>query len=152
MNDRDAQRLHLREDPCGVRMRELAVIIAPECADLLATRCRWVEEVGGRWLGSSLEAIRLTADKWALGRVTLEPTRPEGGLANKRSGASPLAGRQGVEPRLSGSEPLVLPLNDLPELGGRGCYTALNAPVNILIPASGARDSAAFRATIAGRG
>src|SRR5882762_1710306 len=30
--------------------------------------------------------------------------------------AENLAGRQAVEPRLSGSEPLVLPLNDLPVL------------------------------------
>ena len=37
---------------------------------------------------------------------------------------------------MSGSEPLVLPLNDLPELAGGGCYTALNRPVNILIPSA----------------
>jgi len=35
---------------------------------------------------------------------------------------------------LSGSEPLVLPLNDLPVMAGGGCYTAGNAMVNILIP------------------
>ena len=63
-----------------------------------------------------------------------------------------LAGRQGVEPRLSGSEPLVLPLNDLPELAGGGCYTALNRPVNILIPCGREQSRFAFRATIAGRG
>jgi hypothetical protein len=55
-----------------------------------------------------------------------------------------VAGRQGVEPRLSGSEPLVLPLNDLPELGGRGCYTAGNAMVNNPIPASADRPSRRF--------
>ena len=45
---------------------------------------------------------------------------------------------------MSGSEPLVLPLNDLPELAGGGCYTALNAPVNILIPGSAARSPHRF--------
>src|SRR5437899_1792483 len=47
---------------------DYTLVIAPECADALATRWRWVAEAGGRWLGSSLEAIRLTADKLALGR------------------------------------------------------------------------------------
>jgi predicted ATP-grasp superfamily ATP-dependent carboligase len=53
--------------------RELAgaahfsLIIAPEFDDLLATRCCWVEEVGGRLLGPSSAAVCLTADKLALG-------------------------------------------------------------------------------------
>ena len=34
-----------------------------------------------------------------------------------------VAGRQGVEPRLTGSEPAVLPLNDLPVLE-RGRYAS----------------------------
>jgi predicted ATP-grasp superfamily ATP-dependent carboligase len=52
--------------------RELArcadgtLIIAPEFDDLLFDRCRLVEAVGGRLLGPSSEAVRLTSDKWAL--------------------------------------------------------------------------------------
>jgi predicted ATP-grasp superfamily ATP-dependent carboligase len=54
--------------------RELArsagytLVIAPECADLLETRCRWVEEEGGHSLGASLEAIGLCSDKLELAR------------------------------------------------------------------------------------
>ena len=40
--------------------------LAPEFADLLGERCRWVEQCGGRWLGSRSEAIRLTSDKLRL--------------------------------------------------------------------------------------
>jgi predicted ATP-grasp superfamily ATP-dependent carboligase len=39
------------------------LVIAPEFDGLLAERCRWVEEAGGRLLGPSSEAVRLTADK-----------------------------------------------------------------------------------------
>lgn len=51
------------------RFREAAaradwsLIIAPEFDDILYTRCLWVEEAGGRLLGPSSEAVRLTADK-----------------------------------------------------------------------------------------
>lgn len=81
----EAVTLAQTDQPEAVAFRRLAgaadwtLVIAPECADILATRCRWVEEVGGRWLGSSLEAIRLTADKLALGRHLQErgvPTPP----------------------------------------------------------------------------
>lgn len=49
----------------------------------------------------------------------------------------PLAGRQGLEPRFIGPEPIVLPLNDLPvgrnlrqgAAKGGGCYMAANAMV-----------------------
>src|SRR5690349_15789190 len=46
-----------------------SVVIAPECADILATRCQWVTEAGGRLLGPSVAAVRLTSDKLALGRL-----------------------------------------------------------------------------------
>src|SRR5207245_438571 len=52
--------------------RELAaaadytLLIAPEFADILLTRCRWVLESGGRLLGASLATVRLTGDKLAL--------------------------------------------------------------------------------------
>ncbi len=41
------------------------------------------------------------------------------GWANKRRRPCRLAGRQGVEPRFTGPEPVVLPLNDLPASAGR---------------------------------
>jgi predicted ATP-grasp superfamily ATP-dependent carboligase len=40
-----------------------SVVIAPEFDHLLEERCRWVEEAGGRLLGPSPDALRLTADK-----------------------------------------------------------------------------------------
>jgi predicted ATP-grasp superfamily ATP-dependent carboligase len=50
------------------RWADYTLIIAPEFDDLLATRSRWVEEVGGRLLGSSPAAVDLTGDKLALSR------------------------------------------------------------------------------------
>jgi predicted ATP-grasp superfamily ATP-dependent carboligase len=47
---------------------DFTLVIAPEFDDILAQRCQWVEESGGRLLGPSLPAIRLTADKYALGQ------------------------------------------------------------------------------------
>jgi predicted ATP-grasp superfamily ATP-dependent carboligase len=55
------------------RFRELAqladftVAIAPEFDGILATRVSWVP--AGRWLGSSLDAIRLTSDKLELAQA-----------------------------------------------------------------------------------
>jgi hypothetical protein len=43
-----------------------SLVIAPEFEDILFQRCRWVEEEGGRLLGPSSAAVRLTADKLAL--------------------------------------------------------------------------------------
>jgi predicted ATP-grasp superfamily ATP-dependent carboligase len=42
------------------------LLIAPESDGLLFERCRWTEEAGGRLLGPSAEAVRLTSDKLAL--------------------------------------------------------------------------------------
>jgi predicted ATP-grasp superfamily ATP-dependent carboligase len=42
------------------------LVIAPETDGVLSERCRWVGEAGGRLLGPTLEAIRLTGDKRAL--------------------------------------------------------------------------------------
>jgi tyramine---L-glutamate ligase len=39
------------------------LVIAPEIDNLLYQRCRWVEEAGGRLLGPSSEAVRVTGDK-----------------------------------------------------------------------------------------
>jgi predicted ATP-grasp superfamily ATP-dependent carboligase len=55
-----------------VRFRELAaaadytLLIAPEFDAILATRCRWVIESGGRLLGPDLAAVELTGDKLRL--------------------------------------------------------------------------------------
>jgi tyramine---L-glutamate ligase len=55
--------------------RELAtaaawsLVIAPEFDGILAERSRWVEESGGRLLGSSPKAIDTTADKLLLSRL-----------------------------------------------------------------------------------
>jgi predicted ATP-grasp superfamily ATP-dependent carboligase len=48
------------------RRADGTLVIAPEFDGLLAQRCQWVEEVGGRLLGPSAEAVRATGDKWAL--------------------------------------------------------------------------------------
>jgi predicted ATP-grasp superfamily ATP-dependent carboligase len=45
---------------------DYSLVIAPEFADILTTRCRWVEESGGRLLGPSSAAVAVTADKFAL--------------------------------------------------------------------------------------
>ncbi len=42
-----------------------SLVIAPEFDEILLTRCRWVEEAGGRLLGPSPEVVRLAGDKWA---------------------------------------------------------------------------------------
>jgi predicted ATP-grasp superfamily ATP-dependent carboligase len=47
---------------------DYTLVIAPEFDDILARRCRWVEEVHGRLLGPSSAAARLTGDKLALGQ------------------------------------------------------------------------------------
>jgi predicted ATP-grasp superfamily ATP-dependent carboligase len=63
---------------------DFTLVIAPEFDDLLAMRCRWVEEAGGRLLGPSPAAVRGTADKLALGShllgqgIPTPPCRPWG--------------------------------------------------------------------------
>jgi predicted ATP-grasp superfamily ATP-dependent carboligase len=46
-----------------------SLVIAPEFDGILAERTRWVEQSGGRLLGSSLKAIHATADKLNLARL-----------------------------------------------------------------------------------
>jgi predicted ATP-grasp superfamily ATP-dependent carboligase len=50
------------------RTCDSALIIAPEFGDILAERCRWIEEENGCLLGPSAAAVRLTADKLELAR------------------------------------------------------------------------------------
>jgi predicted ATP-grasp superfamily ATP-dependent carboligase len=47
---------------------DFTIVIAPEFDDILARRCEWVEQEGGRLLGPSISSVRLTADKYALGQ------------------------------------------------------------------------------------
>jgi predicted ATP-grasp superfamily ATP-dependent carboligase len=54
------------------RAADWSLVIAPEFDDLLAERCRWVEEVGGRLLGPSAAAVRATGDKLRLARQLLD--------------------------------------------------------------------------------
>jgi predicted ATP-grasp superfamily ATP-dependent carboligase len=46
---------------------DYSLVIAPEFDGILETRCRWVEESGGRLLGPSSVAVRLAGDKLVLG-------------------------------------------------------------------------------------
>jgi predicted ATP-grasp superfamily ATP-dependent carboligase len=48
------------------RWADWSLVIAPEFDRLLETRCRWVEEEGGRLLGPSSQAVAQTADKLAV--------------------------------------------------------------------------------------
>src|SRR5262245_35320588 len=56
----------------AARLADFTLVIAPECDGILARRRRWVDEVGGRWLGCSLPAIELCADKLTLGQHLTE--------------------------------------------------------------------------------
>jgi len=78
----EVRRTGAAEEP---HFRELAgaadysLVIAPEFDDLLAARCRWVEEAGGRLLGPSSSAVAITADKFTLAALLAQqgvPTPP----------------------------------------------------------------------------
>jgi predicted ATP-grasp superfamily ATP-dependent carboligase len=45
---------------------DYTLVIAPEIDGILEERCRWVLDAGGRLLGPSPEAVKLTGDKYAL--------------------------------------------------------------------------------------
>src|SRR5438128_2116593 len=64
------RRVTVEQEPAAFRRlaawADFTLVIAPEFDDLLATRCCWVEQAGGRLLGPSLESVQLTADKLAL--------------------------------------------------------------------------------------
>jgi predicted ATP-grasp superfamily ATP-dependent carboligase len=45
---------------------DYTLVIAPECDEILATRCQWVEDSGGQLLGPTRAAVGRTADKLAL--------------------------------------------------------------------------------------
>jgi predicted ATP-grasp superfamily ATP-dependent carboligase len=69
------------------RAADFTLVIAPESDGLLAERCEWVRQAGGRLLGPSPEAVRLTADKLALGTLLERagvPTPPTDTLGSDR--------------------------------------------------------------------
>jgi predicted ATP-grasp superfamily ATP-dependent carboligase len=81
---------------------DLTLVIAPEIDNILAQRCEWVKEAGGHLLGSSLPAVRLAADKYALGQHLKQyniPT-PECRLFDSLSVESPRPFPGVVKPRL----------------------------------------------------
>jgi predicted ATP-grasp superfamily ATP-dependent carboligase len=71
-----AQRIQPDNEEDAFRKLALAadwsLVIAPEFDGILAERSRWVEEAGGRLLGSSPRAIQQTADKVLLSRLWSE--------------------------------------------------------------------------------
>jgi hypothetical protein len=50
----------------AVGAADWSLVIAPEFDGILETRCRWVEETGGRLLGPSSHLVHQLADKWNL--------------------------------------------------------------------------------------
>jgi predicted ATP-grasp superfamily ATP-dependent carboligase len=48
------------------RLADYTLVVAPESDGILRTRCRWVEDAGGRLLGPSSVAVELAGDKLAL--------------------------------------------------------------------------------------
>lgn len=66
----------------AARTADYTLVIAPEFDELLATRCHWVEEAGGRLLGPSAAGVQLAGDKLTLARhlhehgVPTPPCRP----------------------------------------------------------------------------
>jgi predicted ATP-grasp superfamily ATP-dependent carboligase len=58
------------------RAADYTLVIAPECAGILAERCICVEQEGGHLLGPSAEAVQLAGDKLRLGQGLAEAGVP----------------------------------------------------------------------------
>jgi predicted ATP-grasp superfamily ATP-dependent carboligase len=85
------------------RRADYTLVIAPEFDGLLFERCRWVEEAGGRLLGPSSAAVRLTGDKLRLAEHLLRQ-----GVATPRTFPCP---------NVAVSLPIPLPLVCKPRYG-----------------------------------
>lgn len=76
------------------RAADWTLLVAPECGGILEDRCRWVEDAGGRLLGSSPAAVRLTADKLTLAchlqanKVPTPPTKTIASLISMRESSN----------------------------------------------------------------
>ena len=70
---------------------DFSLIIAPEFDDLLAQRCRWVEEEGCPLLGPSSSAVRLTGDKRMLYRHWVDRQVPTPYVLDPPDEYSPVA-------------------------------------------------------------
>jgi predicted ATP-grasp superfamily ATP-dependent carboligase len=94
------------------RGADWSLVIAPECDGLLAERCRWVEEEGGRLLGPSSAAVWLTGDKLELAHHLLARDVPTPPSLSWR-GASPFAFPVVCKPRCgAGSQATFLVRDD----------------------------------------
>jgi predicted ATP-grasp superfamily ATP-dependent carboligase len=106
------------------RHADWTLVIAPELEGILSTRCRWVEEAGGRLLGCGAAAVEVLADKWQtyqLLRSGQVPV-PDTWLASQfpRSLAD---GRQFVcKPRWGAGSVGVGFLHDSPAAGGHDAF------------------------------
>ena len=76
------------------READFTLVIAPEFDDLLEHRCRWALDEGSRLLGPTPDAVRLTADKFALAAHLFRHGRPHPAhrprLARASSRVSPI--------------------------------------------------------------
>jgi predicted ATP-grasp superfamily ATP-dependent carboligase len=106
----DMEELAFRE---LARAAQCSLVIAPECDGLLAERCRWVEEEGGRLLGPSSAAVQLTGDKLELARHLLARGVPTPPSAPWPGAAPPFAFPLVCKPRFgAGSQATFLVWND----------------------------------------
>ncbi len=55
---------------------DFTLVIAPELDGVIVERCEWVKKAGGRLLGPSVAALRLTSDKYALSQNWKESNVP----------------------------------------------------------------------------
>jgi predicted ATP-grasp superfamily ATP-dependent carboligase len=62
----ESHEAHFRE---LARHADGTLVIAPEFDGILGQRCLWVEDVVGRLVGPSAEAVRMTGDKWELAQI-----------------------------------------------------------------------------------
>ncbi len=70
------------------------LVVAPECDDALPERLRWVEEAGGRSLGSTVEAARLAGDKLRLAGLLRRTGRSDAVYRRLADGAAVVPARR----------------------------------------------------------
>jgi predicted ATP-grasp superfamily ATP-dependent carboligase len=95
---------------------EYSLVIAPEFDGLLAARCRWVEESGGRLLGPSSAAVEATADKFTLARLLGEQRVPTPPCVLPGDGACPFRFPLVCKPRYGAGSQATFLLSNLADL------------------------------------